>query len=142
MLCSFCRLFNASAERVMWRLRSRLFEHIIHQEVGFFDRVRTGELMNRLSEVTRLQSCCCKSHAELHMRSLSWHCCHAAISRSPALPSCFSTCQLIICPADASDFISRGRHRLHRALPTCVSNFDAFRSVFEPNISPLCRTPG
>ena len=33
-----CRLFNASAERVMWRLRSRLFEHIIHQEVGFFDR--------------------------------------------------------------------------------------------------------
>lgn len=36
----------------MWRLRSRLFEHIIHQEVGFFDRVRTGELMNRLSEVS------------------------------------------------------------------------------------------
>ena len=50
----WCRLFNASAERVMWRLRSRLFEHIIHQEVGFFDRVRTGELMNRLSEVRSL----------------------------------------------------------------------------------------
>ncbi len=46
----------------MWRLRSRLFEHIIHQEVGFFDRVRTGELMNRLSEVRALLDCvppCC-----------------------------------------------------------------------------------
>ena len=41
----------------MWRLRSRLFEHIIHQEVGFFDRVRTGELMNRLSEVRSLKFC-------------------------------------------------------------------------------------
>ena len=48
-----CRLFNASAERVMWRLRCNLFSHIIVQEVGFFDRVRTGELMNRLSEVRR-----------------------------------------------------------------------------------------
>lgn len=35
----------------MWRLRNKLFSHIIEQEVGFFDRVRTGELMNRLSEV-------------------------------------------------------------------------------------------
>ncbi|EIE23519.1 putative ABC transporter [Coccomyxa subellipsoidea C-169] len=47
-------LFNASAEKVMWRLRNNLFSHIILQEVGFFDRVRTGELMNRLSEDTRL----------------------------------------------------------------------------------------
>lgn len=46
------RLFNASAEKVMWRLRNNLFTHIILQEVGFFDRVRTGELMNRLSEVS------------------------------------------------------------------------------------------
>ena len=38
----------------MWRLRCNLFSHIIVQEVGFFDRVRTGELMNRLSEVRRL----------------------------------------------------------------------------------------
>ena len=66
MLCCLCRLFNASAERVMWRLRSRLFEHIIHQEVGFFARVRTGELMNRLSEVRQLRSCCCMSNVEHH----------------------------------------------------------------------------
>ena len=131
LICALlpCRLFNASAERVMWRLRSRLFEHIIHQEVGFFDRVRTGELMNRLSEVTHLQSRCYKSNAELHMRSLSCHCNYAASSRSPTLPSCFSTCQLIICPADASDFISCGRHGLHHALSICISISHAFRSV-------------
>ncbi|KAK9862646.1 hypothetical protein WJX84_007363 [Apatococcus fuscideae] len=47
-------LFNGAAERVMCRLRSRLFGHLMSQEIGFFDRIRTGELMNRLSEDTRL----------------------------------------------------------------------------------------
>jgi ABC-type multidrug transport system fused ATPase/permease subunit len=36
----------------MWRLRNRLFRQLVNQEIGFFDRVRTGELMNRLSEVS------------------------------------------------------------------------------------------
>lgn len=45
------RLFNSAAERVMNRLRVRLFAHLSSQEIGFFDRVRTGELMNRLAEV-------------------------------------------------------------------------------------------
>ena len=44
-------LFNSAAERVMARLRFRLFSHLMGQEMGFFDRVRTGELMNRLSEL-------------------------------------------------------------------------------------------
>ena len=35
----------------MNRLRVRLFAHLAGQEIGFFDRVRTGELMNRLAEV-------------------------------------------------------------------------------------------
>ena len=37
----------------MNRLRNRVFSHITRQEIGFFDRVRTGELVNRLSEVGR-----------------------------------------------------------------------------------------
>ncbi|KAK9807462.1 hypothetical protein WJX73_010304 [Symbiochloris irregularis] len=49
-------LFNSAAERVMNRLRVRLFSHLAMQEIGFFDRVRTGELMNRLSEDTRLMN--------------------------------------------------------------------------------------
>ena len=126
MLCCLCRLFNASAERVMWRLRSRLFEHIIHQEVGFFDRVRTGELMNRLSEVTHLRSCCYKSNAKLHMRTLPCHCNDAASSRSLTLPSWSSTPQLMARSADASDLSSCGRHRLHCALRICVPKSFAF----------------
>ena len=40
----------------MCRLRSRLFGHLMSQEIGFFDRIRVGELMNRLSEVSHLCS--------------------------------------------------------------------------------------
>ena len=47
-------LFASAAERVMFRLRARLFGALLRQEVGFFDRARTGELTNRLSEDTRL----------------------------------------------------------------------------------------
>ena len=36
----------------MNRLRCRTFAHITSQEIGFFDRVRTGELVNRLSEAS------------------------------------------------------------------------------------------
>lgn len=54
MMKSSCthRLFNSAAERVMCNLRHRLFSHLMNQEIGFFDRIRTGELMNRLSEVS------------------------------------------------------------------------------------------
>ena len=42
----------------MSKLRHRLFSHLMSQEIGFFDRIRTGELMNRLSEVsTQLRTC-------------------------------------------------------------------------------------
>ena len=50
------RLFNSAAERVMNRLRCRTFKHIVTQEMAFFDKVRVGELVNRLSEVSP-QSC-------------------------------------------------------------------------------------
>ncbi|MEW5304479.1 MAG: hypothetical protein WDW36_007089 [Sanguina aurantia] len=46
-------LMDSAAERVMCRLRVRLFQSIMRQEVAFFDTNRTGELMNRLSEDTR-----------------------------------------------------------------------------------------
>lgn len=55
------RLFNSAAERVMCNLRHRLFSHLMNQEIGFFDRIRTGELMNRLSEVSA------------HLQPALWH---------------------------------------------------------------------
>ena len=44
--------FTVAGERVVRRLRVRLFEAILLNEVGFFDGSRTGELANRLSSDT------------------------------------------------------------------------------------------
>ena len=50
-------LFSMSGERMVLRLRQRLFESIFHQEVSFFDFNRTGELTSRLaSDCTTLQN--------------------------------------------------------------------------------------
>mmetsp|Transcript_17526 Transcript_17526/g.52590 ORF Transcript_17526/g.52590 Transcript_17526/m.52590 type:complete len:687 (+) Transcript_17526:397-2457(+) len=64
-------LFNGAAERVMARLRARLFRHLMSQELGFFDRVRTGELMNRLSEDTRLMKSAGTVSISVALRSLT-----------------------------------------------------------------------
>ncbi len=45
-------LFTLAGERVVTRLRKRLYGSVIRQEVGFFDAQRTGELLNRLSADT------------------------------------------------------------------------------------------
>jgi ATP-binding cassette subfamily B protein len=49
-------LFSVAGERVVTRLRQRLYRSILAQEIGFFDRHRTGELTSRLaSDTTVLQ---------------------------------------------------------------------------------------
>lgn len=47
-------LFRSAAERLVCRLRVRLFTTLLLQEVGFYDRARTGELTNRLAEDTQM----------------------------------------------------------------------------------------
>ena len=50
-------LFTVAGERVVARLRQRLYGSLISQEIGFFDEHRTGELTNRLaSDTTVLQN--------------------------------------------------------------------------------------
>ncbi|NVJ27683.1 ATP-binding cassette domain-containing protein [Myxococcus sp. AM011] len=50
-------LFATAGERVVTRLRKRLFQSLLSQEVAFFDERRTGELTSRLaSDTTVLQS--------------------------------------------------------------------------------------
>ncbi len=50
-------LFTLSGERIVIRLRQKLYQQILSQEVGFFDQNRTGELMSRLaSDCTTLQN--------------------------------------------------------------------------------------
>jgi ABC-type multidrug transport system fused ATPase/permease subunit len=41
-------LYGVSGERVVARLRNRLFASILRQEVAFFDQRKTGELVSRL----------------------------------------------------------------------------------------------
>ena len=45
-------LFTVAGERVVARLRKDLYGALIHQEIGFFDGQRTGELTNRLASDT------------------------------------------------------------------------------------------
>jgi ATP-binding cassette subfamily B protein len=50
-------LFTLSGERMVIRLRKRLYNQILSQEVSFFDFNRTGDLMSRLSsDCTTLQN--------------------------------------------------------------------------------------
>ncbi|WP_420811513.1 ABC transporter ATP-binding protein [Myxococcus stipitatus] len=45
-------LFSTAGERVVTRLRKRLFQSLLSQEVAFFDERRTGELTSRLASDT------------------------------------------------------------------------------------------
>ena len=40
--------------RIVTRMREKLFGSIMRQEIGFFDKTKTGELINRLSTDTSL----------------------------------------------------------------------------------------
>uniref|UniRef100_G1Q4S0 ATP-binding cassette sub-family B member 10, mitochondrial n=1 Tax=Myotis lucifugus TaxID=59463 RepID=G1Q4S0_MYOLU len=44
----------AQRQRIVNRLRASLFSSVLRQEVAFFDKTRTGELINRLSSDTAL----------------------------------------------------------------------------------------
>ena len=49
-------IFNTAGERVVARLRIQLFNAILSQEIGLFDKRKTGELLSRLSsDTTSLQ---------------------------------------------------------------------------------------
>lgn len=64
-------LFNAASERVVARLRNRLFSTLMEQEIGFFDVTRTGELMSRLSEDTQIIKSAATTNLSDALRSLA-----------------------------------------------------------------------
>ena len=55
-LANFGRVYlmQIAGQRIIKRLREQLFGSVIKQEMGFFDKTRTGELINRLSTDTSL----------------------------------------------------------------------------------------
>lgn len=42
-------IIRASGQRIVTRLRQNLFQSIMRQDMAFFDKTKTGELVNRLS---------------------------------------------------------------------------------------------
>nr|BAX39015.1 half-size ABC transporter [Fagopyrum esculentum] len=64
-------LFYSSSERVVARLRKRLYSHLINQEIAFFDVTRTGELLSRLSEDTQIIKNAATTNLSEALRNLS-----------------------------------------------------------------------
>ena len=55
-VCNFGRIIilRVVGERTVSKLRSRLFQHTVHQDASFFDSNRHGELISRLSNDTTI----------------------------------------------------------------------------------------
>lgn len=71
-LASFLRtiIFNGAGERVVSRLRIQLFHAIIRQEIGMFDRRKTGELISRLTADTTSLQDVATSNVSMFIRGL------------------------------------------------------------------------
>ncbi|KAK0043502.1 ATP-binding cassette sub-family B member 10 mitochondrial [Biomphalaria pfeifferi] len=57
-LANFGRVYiiQCSSQRIVKKLRELLFGKVMRQEVGFFDKTKTGELINRLASDTQVVS--------------------------------------------------------------------------------------
>lgn len=55
-LANFGRVYiiQSTGQRIVFRLRQRLFKSMMNQEMAFFDKNKTGELINRLSSDTEI----------------------------------------------------------------------------------------
>lgn len=62
-------LYTLIGERIVARLRKDLFEHIIRQDIQFFDQNKSGELMNRLSSDTTVIQSCLSVNVSLGLRA-------------------------------------------------------------------------
>jgi ATP-binding cassette subfamily B protein len=64
-------LFMTVGERVVTRLRSRLFASLVSQEIGFFDAQKTGDLTSRLSSDTTVLQTAVSSNISMGLRSIT-----------------------------------------------------------------------
>ncbi|XXY51627.1 ABC transporter transmembrane domain-containing protein [Sorangium sp. So ce269] len=61
-------LFTTAGERVVARLRASLFDHVLQQEMAFFDDRRTGELTSRLASDTTVVQNAVSVHISMALR--------------------------------------------------------------------------
>jgi ABC transporter fused permease/ATP-binding protein len=64
-------LFTIVGERVVARLRERLFQRLMEQDIAFFDESRTGELTNRLASDTAVLQNTVSVNVSMALRFLS-----------------------------------------------------------------------
>lgn len=64
-------VFQNAGERVVARLRKRLFSSLLNQDIGFFDAQRTGELTNRLSADTTVLQNAVSANISMLLRNLA-----------------------------------------------------------------------
>src|SRR5262245_41565444 len=63
-------LFTVAGERIVARLRRRLYAHVLSQEVAFFDSHRTGELVSRLASDTTVIQATVTVNASMALRNV------------------------------------------------------------------------
>lgn len=64
-------IFNTAGERVVARLRIKLFRAIVHQELALFDKRKTGELLSRLNSDTVSLQDTATSNVSMFIRGLA-----------------------------------------------------------------------
>ncbi len=64
-------LFMTVGERVVTRLRSRLFKTLVDQEIAFFDGQKTGDLISRLASDTAVLQTSVSANISMGLRSLT-----------------------------------------------------------------------
>ena len=64
-------LFSVAGERIVARLRERLYRAVMDQEIGFFDARRTGELTSRLASDTGVVQNAVSVNLSMVLRSLA-----------------------------------------------------------------------
>ena len=62
-------LFNLIGERIVRNLRNTLFEKISSQDISFFDKNKTGELINRLASDTAVLQASLSSNVSVGLRN-------------------------------------------------------------------------
>lgn len=64
-------LYTLVGERLVRTLRNQLFQHILSQDIIFFDQNKTGELMNRLSSDTTVIQNCLSVNISMGLRAIA-----------------------------------------------------------------------
>ena len=64
-------LYNLAGEKIICRLRQRVFASLLQQEIAFFDEQTSGALVSRLTSDTATLQACASSYISMGLRSLA-----------------------------------------------------------------------